>query len=81
MTMMRRWEMSALGRTNLVLANAPIPDPKPGEILVKVAAVALNYRDRLAIENGMGLEGSGRLTGEDSNELSLPHPLADQPAR
>jgi NADPH:quinone reductase-like Zn-dependent oxidoreductase len=47
--------MSALGRTNLVLANAPIPDPKPGEILVKVAAVALNYRDRLAIENGMGL--------------------------
>jgi NADPH:quinone reductase-like Zn-dependent oxidoreductase len=52
---MRRWEMSALGRANLALATVPIPEPQPGEVLVKVAAVALNYRDKLVIENGMGL--------------------------
>jgi NADPH:quinone reductase-like Zn-dependent oxidoreductase len=52
---MRRWEMSAPGRANLALAIVPIPDPQPGEVLVKVAAVALNYRDKLVIENGMGL--------------------------
>ncbi len=32
----------------------PRPEPGPGEVLVRVAAVALNYRDRLMIENGMG---------------------------
>jgi NADPH:quinone reductase-like Zn-dependent oxidoreductase len=52
---MRRWEMAAVGRSNLALATASVPDPKPGEVLVKVAAVALNYRDRLMIANGMGL--------------------------
>jgi NADPH:quinone reductase-like Zn-dependent oxidoreductase len=52
---MRRWQMAALGRTNLALVTADVPDPKPGEVLVKVAAVALNYRDRLVIEDGMGL--------------------------
>ncbi len=33
----------------------PVPKPKPGEVLVKVKAVSLNYRDKLMIENGMGM--------------------------
>ena len=52
---MRRWTMDAIGRERLTLGTAPIPEPGAGEILVKVAAVSLNYRDKLVIETGMGL--------------------------
>jgi NADPH:quinone reductase-like Zn-dependent oxidoreductase len=50
---MKQWTMTTTGRANLELTEAPIPDPAPGQILVKVAAVALNYRDRLAIDEGL----------------------------
>jgi NADPH:quinone reductase-like Zn-dependent oxidoreductase len=53
--MMKIWQMDAIGRQHLRLANAPIPQPRRGEILVRVAAVSLNYRDKLVIETGMGL--------------------------
>lgn len=52
---MKRWEMSEIGRHALELREARIPEPGPGEVLVKVAAVSLNYRDKLVIEGGMGL--------------------------
>lgn len=49
----KHWTMSATGRANLELAEAPIPAPGPGQIVVKLAAVALNFRDRLAIDEGL----------------------------
>jgi NADPH:quinone reductase-like Zn-dependent oxidoreductase len=52
---MRRWTMNAVGRGNLKEATASIPRPGPGEALVKVSAVSLNYRDKLVIDSGMGL--------------------------
>jgi NADPH:quinone reductase-like Zn-dependent oxidoreductase len=52
---MKRWTMDAIGRDHLALTTAPIPDPAPGEILVKVAGASLNYRDKLVIETGMGI--------------------------
>lgn len=52
---MRRWEMDRIGRDRLVLRDAPVPAPGPGEVLVKVAAVALNYRDLLVVDSGMGM--------------------------
>lgn len=52
---MRHWRLAAPGRDNLTLANAPVPQPGPGEVLVRVGAVALNYRDLLAIDAGMGI--------------------------
>ncbi|WP_026792345.1 zinc-dependent alcohol dehydrogenase family protein [Pleomorphomonas oryzae] len=52
---MQRWEMDGIGRDKLVLRSVPIPDPGHGEVLVKVAAVSLNYRDKLMIDSGMGL--------------------------
>ena len=55
MATMRLWTMNAVGRHNLRLDTAPVPSPTRGEILVKVAAVSLNYRDKLVIETGMGL--------------------------
>lgn len=53
---MQRWEMDGIGRDRLALKRVPIPEPKPGEVLVKVAAVSLNYRDKLMIESGMGMQ-------------------------
>lgn len=52
---MRRWEMDAIGREQLVLREVRVPDPGPGEVLVAVAAVALNHRDQLVIDDGRGL--------------------------
>lgn len=52
---MRTWRMSAIGRDLLQLVEAPVPEPGPGEVLVRVQAVSLNYRDKLVIETGMGL--------------------------
>ena len=52
---MRRWELDALGRDRLALRNAPVPVPGPQQVLVKVAAVALNYRDKMVVETGRGL--------------------------
>lgn len=52
---MRRWETDAIGREKLELRSVPIPSPGPRQVLVKVAAVALNYRDKMVIETGRGL--------------------------
>jgi NADPH:quinone reductase-like Zn-dependent oxidoreductase len=37
------------------LRDVSIPEPGPGEVLVHVAAVSLNYRDKLVIESGRSL--------------------------
>lgn len=52
---MKRWQTSRLGRETLSLIETPMPQPGPGEILIKVGAVSLNYRDKLTLENGMGM--------------------------
>jgi len=51
--MMQRWSMDALGRGNLRLTQAHVPQPGPGEVRVRVNAVALNYRDKMVIEGNM----------------------------
>jgi NADPH:quinone reductase-like Zn-dependent oxidoreductase len=53
---MKRWQMDAIGRDHLTLAEVQVPQPGPGEILVKVGAASLNFRDKLVIETGMGLD-------------------------
>ena len=52
---MKSWRMSAIGREHLALDDVPIPQAGHGEVLVRVHAVSLNYRDKLVIEAGMGL--------------------------
>lgn len=52
-TTMRRWTMDAIGRDRLRFDTAPIPTPGAGEVLVKVSAVSLNYRDKLVIDGVM----------------------------
>nr|WP_237351940.1 NAD(P)-dependent alcohol dehydrogenase [Rhizobium sp. ACO-34A] len=52
---MRRWEIDAIGRQHLKLNDVEVPIPGRGEVLVKVNAVALNYRDKMVVETGRGL--------------------------
>ena len=53
---MKRWVIDRHGRESLRFEEAATPDPEPGEVRVRVAAVALNARDLMMIEHGMGLE-------------------------
>ncbi|OTP74377.1 zinc-dependent alcohol dehydrogenase family protein [Caballeronia sordidicola] len=53
-TTINRWEVPSLGLDKLALRTAPRPVPKPGEMLVQVEAVSLNYRDAEVVDNGMG---------------------------
>ncbi|WP_148715257.1 zinc-dependent alcohol dehydrogenase family protein [Chitinolyticbacter meiyuanensis] len=55
MTTTQQWQMHGYGEQQLELVTTTLPEPGPGEVLVKVAAAALNYRDLLMIEHGMGL--------------------------
>ncbi|MDW6026225.1 NAD(P)-dependent alcohol dehydrogenase [Mesorhizobium sp. BAC0120] len=52
---MQRWALTDTGRDHLELGETPIPEPAANEILVKVSAVSLNYRDLLLIDRGFGL--------------------------
>lgn len=51
---MRQWRLPQFGRQHLKLEQVAIPTPGEDEILIKVAAAALNYRDKLNIEDGSG---------------------------
>lgn len=41
----KQWLTRQDGLDNLTMGTAPMPSPGKGEVLVKVKAVALNYRD------------------------------------
>jgi NADPH:quinone reductase-like Zn-dependent oxidoreductase len=46
---MKVWQIQSFGIQQLVLADVPQPHPGRGEVLVKVHAVSLNYRDLLVV--------------------------------
>jgi NADPH:quinone reductase-like Zn-dependent oxidoreductase len=47
---MRLWQLPSFGLKNLELAEAPVPAPGNNELLIRVAAASLNYRDKLVVE-------------------------------
>jgi NADPH:quinone reductase-like Zn-dependent oxidoreductase len=49
-TLMRRWLTSGDGIAGLRVSSVPRPLPGPREVLVRVDALSLNYRDLLVIE-------------------------------
>ena len=45
-----------LGIDNLKIIERPEPRPGPGEVLVRLHAASLNYRDLLMINGGYGTQ-------------------------
>ena len=46
--------LTALGMDNLKLLERPDPQPGPAEVLVRIKAAALNYRDLVVVDGGYG---------------------------
>lgn len=47
---MRAWQVSSFGIDSMEFVEKPTPAPGPGEVLVSVRAVSLNFRDLLVIK-------------------------------
>lgn len=47
---MKAWLLKDFGLKNLEIGEVPTPKPGPGELLVKVGAVSLNFRDKAIVE-------------------------------
>lgn len=44
---MKAWQLQGFGLDNLVLNDIPQPEPGPGEALLRIFSVSLNFRDKL----------------------------------
>jgi NADPH:quinone reductase-like Zn-dependent oxidoreductase len=51
---MRKWQVSQYDVKSLALVEAPVPEPSSHQILVRIGAVSLNYRDKLALDGEIG---------------------------
>ncbi len=47
---MKAWELHGFGIENLRIAERPEPRPGHNDVLVRMSAVSLNYRDKLVVE-------------------------------
>jgi NADPH:quinone reductase-like Zn-dependent oxidoreductase len=47
---MKAWLLNDFGLDNLVMGDTPTPEPKAGELLIKVGAVSLNFRDKAIVD-------------------------------
>ncbi|MGJ7493070.1 zinc-dependent alcohol dehydrogenase family protein [Variovorax sp. ZT4R33] len=51
---LHRWQITDFGRQHLQRVEAAVPQPGPGQILVRVEAASLNYRDLMLTDNAYG---------------------------
>ena len=47
---MRAWQISSFGIDSLEFVEKPTPQPGPGEVLVAMHAISLNYRDLMVVK-------------------------------
>ncbi|OHV81341.1 NAD(P)-dependent alcohol dehydrogenase [Ensifer sp. LCM 4579] len=52
----QQWTMDAIGPQNLKVTERAVPEFGERDVLVRTTAVSLNYRDKLVLETGMGLD-------------------------
>ncbi|CAK7229726.1 hypothetical protein SBRCBS47491_007345 [Sporothrix bragantina] len=69
MDSVQQWQTLQDGLENLAWATAPMPKPGPDEVLVKIHAVSLNYRDT---EVCMGLYGHHKAIATGGPEPLVP---------
>jgi NADPH:quinone reductase-like Zn-dependent oxidoreductase len=63
---MRAWQIASFGLDSLEFVERPTPTPGPGEVLVGVRAISLNYRDLMVVR------------GQYNPQMKLPHiPCSD----
>ncbi|ALM86590.1 NAD(P)-dependent alcohol dehydrogenase [Bordetella sp. N] len=65
-----RWQIDAYGHHNLQRVQAPIPQPGPGQIVVKVEAASLNYRDLMLTGNDKDYGWSAPLPFVPASDLA-----------
>lgn len=59
-TILRAWVINnSWDYEGLNIEERPIPEPGPGEVILKIKAASLNFRDQLVVHRGYG-----RMTGE-----------------
>ena len=51
---MKAMVMGGLGLSNLALRDVPDPKPGPGQVLVRMRAASLNFRDLLTLDGKYG---------------------------
>jgi NADPH:quinone reductase-like Zn-dependent oxidoreductase len=85
---MKIWQIQSFGIDLLVVADVPRPRPGPGEVLVKVHAVSLNYRDLLMVRGHYNpkmplpripcSDGAGEVVevGEEVNDVAVGQRVA-----
>lgn len=49
-----QWQINRFGRQHLERVSVPLPTPGPGQILVRVEAASLNYRDLMLTDDAYG---------------------------
>lgn len=47
---MRAWQISSFGIDSLEFVERPTPEPGPGEVLVAIRAISLNFRDLMTVK-------------------------------
>jgi NADPH:quinone reductase-like Zn-dependent oxidoreductase len=62
----RHWQLTPDGSAyRLVLTERPRPEPAAGEVLIRIRAVSLNYRDLINLRNAAGRNVGGRVPASD----------------
>ncbi len=54
MATMRVWVSDEPGHENLKIETRPVPAPGPGQVLLRMKAASLNYRDTIVVKNVYG---------------------------
>src|SRR5213595_1674756 len=54
--MVQHWQLERYGREHLALVEGAPGEPGSTEVVVRVRAAALNYRDLLMLRDGMGMD-------------------------